>query len=126
MWPRSHAMGPVASAQHWTRAGLLSLSFVLAAGAPALGRYQRLIPTPFPETLGGNAAPLDPRPFTGASASAPEHRSLSADARDQRARQSADRATGTPSASRAEHPQAEVSRRPVRRGAVFLHNNATA
>jgi len=74
MWPRSHAVGRVASAEQWTRAGLLSLAFVLAAGAATLGQYQRLLPTPFPETLGGNAAPLDPTPFTGR-----RHQHLNAD-----------------------------------------------
>jgi hypothetical protein len=56
------------------RAGLLAIGLALAPTAPALAQYQRLLPTPFPETLGGNAAPLDPRPFTGT-----RHQRLNAD-----------------------------------------------
>jgi hypothetical protein len=52
----------------------LALALALTAGAPARAQTQRLIPTPFPETLGGNAAPLDPRPFTGR-----RHQRLNAD-----------------------------------------------
>jgi hypothetical protein len=58
----------------WGQAAILSLALALAATAPALAQYQHLIPTPFPETLGGNAAPLDPRPFTGS-----RHQRLNAD-----------------------------------------------
>jgi hypothetical protein len=50
------------------------LALALVASAPASAQYQRLIPTPFPETLGGNAAPLDPAPFTGR-----RHQRLNAD-----------------------------------------------
>ena len=59
------------------RAGAISglaLALALTASAPALAQGQRLIPTPFPETLGGNAAPLDPGPFTGR-----RHQRLNAD-----------------------------------------------
>ena len=42
----------------------LALGLALAADAPAMAQNQQLIPTPFPETLGTNAAPLDPTPFT--------------------------------------------------------------
>jgi hypothetical protein len=58
------------------RAGTLAVTLALVAGAPALtlAQNQRLLPTPFPETLGGNAAPLDPAPFTGS-----RHQRLNAD-----------------------------------------------
>jgi hypothetical protein len=52
------------SSKCWQRAAILSLALALTAGGPALAQNQRLLPTPFPETLGGNAAPLDPTPFT--------------------------------------------------------------
>jgi hypothetical protein len=52
----------------------LLLAFALGATAPALAQTQQLLPTPFPETLGGNAAPLDPVPFTGR-----RHQRLNAD-----------------------------------------------
>jgi hypothetical protein len=51
------------SSKRWSTS--LTLALALTAGPAALAQSQRLIPTPFPETLGGNAAPLDPRPFTG-------------------------------------------------------------
>jgi hypothetical protein len=53
-----------AASSAW-RAGLVALIFALPSAGPAVAQNQRLIPTPFPETLGGNAAPLDPSPFTG-------------------------------------------------------------
>jgi hypothetical protein len=56
------------------RAGILALIFALPSAGPALAQNQRLLPTPFPETLGGNAAPLDPTPFTGS-----RHQRLKAD-----------------------------------------------
>jgi hypothetical protein len=56
----------------WTGAAGLVLAF--AAANSALAQSQQLIPTPFPETLGGNAAPLDPTPFTGT-----RHQHLNAD-----------------------------------------------
>jgi hypothetical protein len=52
----------------------LAIALMVAATAPALAQSQRLIPTPFPETLGGNAAPLDPTPFAGS-----RHQRLRAD-----------------------------------------------
>jgi hypothetical protein len=57
-----------------TRAGAAGLTLALAAIAPAFGQSQHLIPTPFPETLGGNAAPLDPTPSMGS-----RHQHLNAD-----------------------------------------------
>ena len=63
-----------ASSKRAKRAGSLGLAFVIAAIGPALAQNQRLLPTPFPETLGGNAAPLDPTPFTGT-----RHQHLNAD-----------------------------------------------
>jgi hypothetical protein len=45
------------------RAGAAGLTLALAAVAPAFAQSEHLIPTPFPETLGGTAAPLDPTPF---------------------------------------------------------------
>jgi hypothetical protein len=51
-----------------------TLALALAAMGSAFAQNQQLIPTPFPETLGGNAAPLDPRPFTGS-----RHQRLNAD-----------------------------------------------
>jgi hypothetical protein len=62
------------SAKSCRQAAILSLALALAATAPARAQYQHLIPTPFPETLGGNAAPLDPMPFTGS-----RHQRLKAD-----------------------------------------------
>jgi hypothetical protein len=62
------------SSKHCGQAAILGLALALAATAPARAQYQHLIPTPFPETLGGNAAPLDPRPFTGS-----RHQRLNAD-----------------------------------------------
>jgi hypothetical protein len=56
------------------RAAILGLTFALSASAPALAQTQHLLPTPFPETLGGNAAPLDPGPFVGS-----RHQHLNAD-----------------------------------------------
>ena len=56
------------------RAGILALIFALPSAGPVLAQNQRLLPTPFPETLGGNAAPLDPTPFTGS-----RHQRLKAD-----------------------------------------------
>ncbi|MBV8848666.1 MAG: hypothetical protein JOZ16_03680 [Methylobacteriaceae bacterium] len=52
----------------------LTMALALASDPPALAQGQRLLPTPFPQTLGGNAAPLDPRPFTGS-----RHQRLNAD-----------------------------------------------
>lgn len=62
--PRSQAMEHVTS-RKLQRLGAAGLILALAAIAPACAQSQRLLPTPFPETLGGNAAPLDPTPFTG-------------------------------------------------------------
>jgi hypothetical protein len=56
------------------RAAAVTIATVIAATGPALAQSQHLLPTPFPETLGGNAAPLDPRPFTGT-----RHQHLNAD-----------------------------------------------
>ncbi|MEA2856937.1 MAG: hypothetical protein QOH98_1258 [Methylobacteriaceae bacterium] len=67
-------MAQSASSERTGRATFLGLGLLLAAIGPALAQSQHLIPTPFPETLGGNAAPLDPTPFTGA-----RHQSLNAD-----------------------------------------------
>jgi hypothetical protein len=67
-------MQRVASLERWRFAGILTLALALTASAPARAQTQRLIPTPFPETLGGNAAPLDPTPFTGR-----RHQRLNAD-----------------------------------------------
>jgi hypothetical protein len=67
-------MAHPASWQRTRRATFFGLALGLAAIAPALAQSQRLIPTPFPETLGGNAAPLDPTPFTGS-----RHQRLNAD-----------------------------------------------
>ena len=67
-------MKPIASSKRRRLTGILALTLTLAAATPALTQSQRLIPTPFPETLGGNAAPLDPRPFTGS-----RHQRLNAD-----------------------------------------------
>jgi hypothetical protein len=58
----------------WRRALAAGLICAFAALQPALAQNQRLLPTPFPETLGGNAAPLDPTPFTGS-----RHQHLNAD-----------------------------------------------
>jgi hypothetical protein len=63
-----------ASSERTRRAAVLGLTLALAAIAPALAQTQHLLPTPFPETLGGNAAPLDPTPFTGT-----RHQHLNAD-----------------------------------------------
>ncbi|GAC1330209.1 MAG: hypothetical protein NVSMB26_07400 [Beijerinckiaceae bacterium] len=46
----------------------------IAVNGSAHAQYQHLIPTPFPETLGGSAAPLDPAPFIGR-----RHQHLNAD-----------------------------------------------
>jgi hypothetical protein len=67
MWPGSQC---IVGRRPAIRCGALAafafaLQLAIAAAAPAFAQGQRLIPTPFPETLGGNAAPLDPRPFTG-------------------------------------------------------------
>jgi len=67
-------MAQSASSKRTRRTTLFSVVLALAASAPALAQSQRLIPTPFPETLGGNAAPLDPTPFTGR-----RHQRLNAD-----------------------------------------------
>jgi hypothetical protein len=67
-------MAHPASWQRTRRATFLGLALTLAAIAPARAQTQHLIPTPFPETLGGNAAPLDPTPFTGS-----RHQRLNAD-----------------------------------------------
>jgi hypothetical protein len=67
-------MQRVGSSERWGWAGLLALLIPLIATLPAPAQTQRLIPTPFPETLGGNAAPLDPTPFTGR-----RHQRLNAD-----------------------------------------------
>jgi hypothetical protein len=58
----------------WARRVAAAIICVSAGTAPSLAQTQRLIPTPFPETLGGNAAPLDPTPFTGT-----RHQRLNAD-----------------------------------------------
>ena len=63
----------------WTlKAALAATVALMGCGIaglhPAFAQGQRLLPTPFPETLGGNAAPLDPRPFTGT-----RHQRLTAD-----------------------------------------------
>ncbi len=50
------------------------ITFSIVGIGPASAQGQRLLPTPFPETLGGNAAPLDPTPFT-----ATRHQRLTAD-----------------------------------------------
>src|SRR5437660_11254884 len=56
------------------RARIFALIFALPSAGPVLAQNQRLLPTPFPERLGGNAAPLDPTPFTGS-----RHQRLKAD-----------------------------------------------
>ncbi len=63
MWSGSQGIDPKRSAA--ARIGSLAIVLTMAAMTPAFAQGQRLIPTPFPETLGGNAAPLDPKPFTG-------------------------------------------------------------
>ena len=67
-------MAPSASNKRTLSAGIFGLTLTLIACVPALAQSQHLIPTPFPETLGGNAAPLDPTPFTGR-----RHQHLNAD-----------------------------------------------